>query len=40
MPPYPERGFKAERFRPLKTDTETDYQTDDVTVEMPTEVAI
>ena len=34
MPPY------AERFRPLETDTETDYQTDDVTVEMPTEVAI
>jgi hypothetical protein len=40
MPPYPERGFKAERFRPLETDTETDYQTDDVTVEMPTEVGI
>ena len=25
-PPYPERGFKAERFRPLETDTETNEQ--------------
>jgi len=33
-PPYPERGFKAERFRPLETDTETEEQTDDVTEEM------
>ncbi len=30
-PPYPERGFRAERFRPLETDTETNEQSDDVT---------
>jgi hypothetical protein len=34
-PPYPERGFKAERFRPLETDDETQSDTDDVTEEMP-----
>ncbi len=35
MPPYPERGFKAERFRPLETDTETESETDDITEEAP-----
>jgi hypothetical protein len=39
-PPYPERGFKAERFRPLETDTETNYQTDDVTNEVPEEATV
>ena len=34
-PPYPERGFKAERFRPLETDVETEGETDDVTHEVP-----
>ncbi len=29
-PPYPERGFKAERFRPLQADTETESATDNV----------
>jgi len=40
MPPYPERGFRAERFRPLETDTETDHQTDDVTEEVPNEATM
>lgn len=39
-PPYPERGFKAERFRPLETDTETEQETDDVPHEVPEQVAI
>ena len=39
-PPYPERGFKAERFRPLETDEETDSKRDDVPEEVPEEVAI
>ena len=34
-PPYPERGFKAERFRPLETDTETESETDGVPEEIP-----
>ena len=38
-PPYPERGFKAERFRPLETDTETDERLDDVLDEIPAEAA-
>ena len=29
-PPYPERGFRAERFRPLETEDEAQFQTDDV----------
>jgi hypothetical protein len=29
-PPYPERGFKAERFRPLETDDETNEELEDV----------
>jgi len=36
--PYPERGFKAERFRPLETDTETNQQTDDLPEEVPAEI--
>jgi hypothetical protein len=39
-PPYPERGFKAVRFRPLETDTETESTTDDVPEEVPQEAAI
>jgi hypothetical protein len=39
-PPYPERGFKAERFRPLETDTETNAQRDDVTEVMPEHVGV
>jgi len=39
-PPYPERGFKAERFRPLETDTEIESQTDDVTEEVPNEAVV
>jgi hypothetical protein len=39
-PPYPERGFKAERFRPLETDTETERETDDIPHEVPEQVAI
>ena len=38
--PYPERGFKAERFRPLDTETETNEQFDDVPHEMPAEYAV
>jgi len=38
-PPYPERGFKAERFRPLETDIETELATDDVPEEVPAFVA-
>ena len=38
--PYPERGFRAERFRPLESDTETDQQTDDVPEEVPAEAVI
>jgi hypothetical protein len=34
-PPYPERGFKAERFRPLETDTEVDEVVADVPEWMP-----
>ena len=34
-PPYPERGFKAERFRPLEIDTETESAVDDVLEEVP-----
>ncbi len=34
-PPYPERGFRAERFRPLETDTETESELDDVPEEVP-----
>ena len=37
-PPYPERGFKAERFRPLETDTETDTETESETGDVPEEV--
>ncbi len=37
-PPYPERGFKAERFRPLETDTETEFRLDDVPDEIPVEL--
>ncbi len=39
-PPYPERGFKAERFRPLQGDTATDSRLDDVPEEVPEEGAI
>ena len=39
-PPYPERGFKAERFRPLETDTETNYEFDDVPDAVPEELVI
>ena len=39
-PPYPERGFKAERFRPLETDTETENETDDVPHEVPEHLAV
>jgi len=39
-PPYPERGFKAERFRPLETDTEIEQETDVVPHEVPEPVAI
>ena len=39
-PPYPERGFKAERFAPLQTDTETESRTVEVPEEVPVEVAI
>lgn len=33
-PPYPERGFKAERFAPLKEDNEEVFETADVEDEM------
>ena len=39
-PPYPERGFRAERFRPLETDTETNQNTDDVPEEVPEEMVV
>ena len=39
-PPYPERGFKAEPLRPLETDTESEWETDDVPYEVPEQVAI
>jgi hypothetical protein len=39
-PPYPERGFKAERFRPLETDTEAESTTDDMTEEVPSQMAM
>jgi hypothetical protein len=39
-PPYPERGFKAERFRPLETDTETESRLDDVPDEIPEIVTV
>ena len=35
--PYPERGFKAERFRPLETDTETNFETDETPEGVPEE---
>lgn len=38
--PYPERGFKAERFRPLETDTETEEEFDDIPDEIPAEVIV
>lgn len=38
-PPYPERGFKAERFRPLETDDETAGATAEVTEELPAVLA-
>ena len=40
MPPYPERGFRAERFRPLETDTETESETDAMPEEMPAFVGV
>ncbi len=39
-PPYPERGFKAERFRPLESDEETDARRDDVPEEIPEKLAV
>ena len=39
-PPYPERGFRADRFRPLETDDETEESTDDVPEEIPEEMAV
>lgn len=39
-PPYPERGFKAERFRPLQTDTETNERFDDVPEEVPEQIVV
>ena len=39
-PPYPERGFKAERFRPLETDTEENFEFDDVPEAVPEELAV
>lgn len=34
-PPYPERGFRAERFRPLETDTEIESVTEETPAEVP-----
>jgi len=39
-PPYPERGFRADRFRPLETDDETEELLDDVPEEVPEEMAV
>ena len=39
-PPYPERGFKAERFRPLETETEINVTYDDRPAEIPEEIGV
>jgi hypothetical protein len=40
MEPYPERGFRAERFRPLETDTETNEEATDTPQEVPNELVL
>jgi hypothetical protein len=38
-PPYPERGFRAERFAPLETDTATESVADEIPAAVPVEIA-
>lgn len=38
--PYPERGFKVERFRPLETVTKTEQEDDEIVEDVPNELVV